>query len=127
VDNCAQAIALVGLRSGIAADVFNVVDDELPSSRKFLRLYKKNVRKFRSLYVPHVLSFLLCYVWEKYSAWSQGQLLPAFNRRRWHAYWKKTRYTNAKLKASTGWTQRVTTKEGLTRYFESCRAGGTHA
>lgn len=127
VDNCAQAIALVGLRSGIAADVFNVVDDELPSSRKFLRLYKKNVRKFRSLYVPHVLSFLLCYVWEKYSAWSQGQLLPAFNRRRWHAYWKKTRYTNAKLKASTGWTPRVTTKEGLTRYFESCRAGGTHA
>jgi len=127
VDNCAEAIALVGLQPGITADVFNVVDDDLPSSRKFLRLYKNNVRKFRSLYVPHVLSFLLCYVWEKYSVWSEGQLLPAFNRRRWHAYWKKTRYTNAKLKASTGWTPRVTTKEGLIRYFESCRTGSSHA
>ena len=127
VDNCAEAIALVGLSAGISGEVFNVVDDDLPTSRKFLRLYKKNVKKFRSVYVPHALSFFLCFVWEKYSAWSEGQLLAAFNRRRWHAYWKKTRYTNAKLKARTGWAPRVSTKQGLELYFDSCRGGSSDA
>jgi nucleoside-diphosphate-sugar epimerase len=127
VDNCAEAIALTGLRPGIGAEVFNVVDDNLPSSRKFLRLYKKNVRTFRSVYVPHAMSYLLCYLWEKYSVWSNGQLLPAFNRKRWHAYWKKTRYSNAKLKSRVGWAPRVSTAEGLERYFKSCRTEETRA
>src|SRR5208283_2259157 len=43
VDNCAEAIALAGLKPGADGQVFNVVDDDLPSSRKFLRLCKKNV------------------------------------------------------------------------------------
>ena len=55
VDNCADAIALAGLTRGVEGEVFNVVDDDLPSSRHFLRLYKQNVRRFRSLYVPHLL------------------------------------------------------------------------
>jgi nucleoside-diphosphate-sugar epimerase len=121
VDNCAEAIALAGLKKGIDGEVFNVVDDDLPSSRKFLRLYKRNVKSFTSLYVPHVLSYAFCYLWEKYSVWSAEQLPPAFNRRKWHAYWKKTRYSNEKLKIRVGWTPKVRTKEGLRRFFESCR------
>ncbi len=53
VDNCAEAIVLAGLTPGVDGQVFNVVDDDLPSSRQFLRLYKRNVRRFRSLYLPH--------------------------------------------------------------------------
>jgi len=121
VDNCAEAIVLAGLKPGVEGEVFNVVDDDLPSSRRLLRLYKRNVRPFRSLYVPHGLSYILCYVWEKYSHWSQGQLPPAFNRRGWHAYWKKTRYTNSKLKERLGWKPSVPPAEALRRYFESCR------
>src|SRR5206468_1089853 len=83
-------------------EVFNVVDDDLPSSRQFLRLYKQNVRRFISIYVPHVLSHALCCFWEKYSSWSEGQLPPVFNRRKWRALWKKTRYSNAKLKTRLG-------------------------
>ena len=48
VDNCADAIALAGLRPGVDGEVFNVVDDELPTSRQFLRLYKRNVSRFTS-------------------------------------------------------------------------------
>src|SRR6266851_7179810 len=59
VDNCAEAIALAGLKKGIDGEVFNVVDDDLPSSRQFLRLYKRNVRRFKSIYVPHVVSYAL--------------------------------------------------------------------
>lgn len=122
VDNCAEAIVLAGLVKGIDSEAFNVVDDDLPSSRRFLRLYKKNVRGFKSVYVPHLISHALCYLWEKYSDWSQGQLPPAFNRKRWYAYWKKTRYSNDKLKSRLGWTPRLSTDEGLRRYFEACRA-----
>src|SRR5437867_10716549 len=98
VDNCAEAILLAGFKKGVEGEVFNVVDDDLPSSRQFLRLYKQNVRRFISIYVPHVLSHALCCLWEKYSSWSEGQLPPVFNRRKWRALWKKTRYSNAKLK-----------------------------
>ncbi len=123
VDNCAEAIALAGLKQGVDGDIFNIVDDDLPSSRQFLRLYKKNVKHFTSLYVPHALSYALCCLWEWYSNWSEEQLPPAFNRRRWHAYWKKTSYSNEKLKSRLGWTPRVSLAEGLERYFESCRTG----
>jgi nucleoside-diphosphate-sugar epimerase len=123
VDNCADAIALAGLKRGIDGQVFNVVDDDLPSSRHFLRLYKRQVKHFKSLYVPHSMSYSLCYLWEKYSTWSRGQLPPAFNRKKWHAYWKKTCYSNEKLKRLVGWAPRVPTPEGLRRYFESCRNG----
>ena len=127
VDNCAEAIALAGLARGVDGEAFNVVDDDLPSSRRFLRLYKANVRQFHSLYVPHLVSYVLCYFWERYSNWSEGQLEPIFNRKAWHAAWKKTRYSNDKLKLRTGWLPRVSMADGLNRYFEACRGGGCDA
>jgi nucleoside-diphosphate-sugar epimerase len=127
VDNCAEAIVLAGLKNGVDGEVFNVVDDDLPSSRAFLRVYKQNVRSFTSLYVPHVVSYALCCLWEKYSNWSEGQLPPVFNRRAWHAYWRKTRYSNEKVKARLGWTPKVPTTEGFRRYFQSCRERGRRA
>jgi len=71
VENCAEAISLAGLVKGVDGEIFNVVDDDLPSSRQFLRQYKKNVRRFKSVYVPHVVSHVLCHLWEKYSQWSK--------------------------------------------------------
>lgn len=127
VDNCADAIVLAGVKPGVDGEVFNVVDDNLPSSRRFLHLYKRNVRHFKSIYVPRFASYLLCALWEKYSAWSEGQLPPAFNRRIWHAYWKKTRYSNEKIKKRLGWSPRVSCSEAFGRYFESCRAKSHNA
>ncbi len=127
VDNCAEAIVLAGLQRGVDTEVFNIVDDDLPSSRQFLRLYKKHVRRFSSLYVPHAVSYMLCYLWERYSSWSEGQLPPVFNRRKWHSQWKRTRYTNEKLKTGLGWTPRVPMTDALMRYFESCRKKRSYA
>jgi nucleoside-diphosphate-sugar epimerase len=127
VDNCADAIALAGLTRGVDGEIFNVVDDELPSSRRFLRLYKKNVKRFTSVYVPHAVSYLLCWLWERYSSWSEDQLPPVFNRSRWHANWRETRYSNQKLKARVGWTPKVSTSAGLVVFFEGCRQGERRA
>jgi|ERR1019366_1331351 nucleoside-diphosphate-sugar epimerase len=127
VDNCAEAILLAGLKRGVEGEVFNVVDDELLSSRQFLRQYKQSVKPFQSIYLPHAVSYALCYLWERYSSWSEGQLPPAFNRKDWQAAWKKTYYSNEKLKARLGWTPKVPTAEGLRRHFEACRERGDNA
>lgn len=124
VTNCAEAIVLAGLRQGVDGEVFNIVDDELPSSRAFLRLYKRRVKNFPSVYIPHALSYVLCYLWERYATWSKGQLPMAFNRRRWHTDWKKTRYSNKKAKERLGWIPEVSTSEGLSQFIECCRVGG---
>jgi len=117
VDNCADAIVLAGLKNDVDGQIFNVVDDDLPTSRKFLRMYKKNVRKFRSIYVPHSMSYFLCYLWEKYSQWSQGQLPPTFNRKAWESAWKGNTYSNEKLKKLLGWSPRVAFPEAAESYF----------
>lgn len=127
VDNCADAVALAGLMPGVDGEVFNVVDDNLPTSRDFLRLYKQHVRTFRSFYVPHAVSYLFCRLWEKYSVWSQGQLPPVFNSHRWHVEMKRTAYTNEKLKTRLGWKPIVSMEEGLRRFFQSCREQGSLA
>lgn len=127
VDNCADAIVLAGIVEGVDGEVFNVVDDNLPTSRQFLNLYKRNVRGFKSLYVPRTVSYGLCYVWERYAEWSEGQLPPVFNRRRWRTFWKKTRYSNEKLKRLVGWQPRIPTEEGFRRHFVACREGAGSA
>ena len=127
VDNCADAIVLAGITRGIDGEVFNVVDDDLPTSREFLRLYKRNVKRFRSFYIPRAASYVFCALWEGYSRWSEGQLPPVFNRSMWHAYWGGSRYSNAKLKTVLGWVPRVSTAEGLRRYVESLQGVAKHA
>jgi nucleoside-diphosphate-sugar epimerase len=118
VDNCADAIVLAGLIDGVEREVFNIVDDDLPTSRAFLRIYKRHVRSFRSLYIPYPLFHALCVLWEKYSRWSEGQLPPAFNRRRCAAYWKGNSYSNEKLKRMLGWAPKVSFDEAVRRFSE---------
>lgn len=122
VDNCASAITLAGFKRGVDGEVFNIVDDDLPSSRWLLQQYKKNVSAFPSVYLPHALSYALCSCWGWYAEWSHYQLPPAFNRSDWYATWKKTKYSNEKVKSRLGWTPSVSTTEGLRRHFEACRA-----
>jgi nucleoside-diphosphate-sugar epimerase len=122
VDNCADAIVLAATRPDVDGEVFNIVDDDLPSSRAFLRGYKRSVKNFRSIYIPHSVSYLACLIWEKYNKWSNGQLPSVFNRGTWRSSWKKTRYTNGKLKKILGWTQRIPTPTGLRLHYESCRS-----
>ena len=126
VDNCAEAIVLAGIRKSVNGEVFNIVDDYLPSSREFLRMYKKEVGGFKSIYVPYRVFYFFCYLWERYSKWSGGQLPPAFNRRRCAAYWKGNQYTNKKLKNLLGWEPKISFEEGTKRYFEYVKRNGKH-
>jgi nucleoside-diphosphate-sugar epimerase len=107
VDNCANAVVLAGLVPGIDGEVFNVVDDDLPTSRRFLWLYKRHAGWFPSVPVPYTVGYVMSSLWERLSSRSKGQLPPRFNRRRAAAEWKRHRYSNAKLKLMMGWTPEV--------------------
>jgi nucleoside-diphosphate-sugar epimerase len=124
VDNCAEAIVRAGLIAGVDGEAFNVVDDDLPTSRHFLRLYKQHVRSFPSVPVPYPVSYALSALWEKYSNWSEGQLPPRFNRRRAAAEWKRHRYSNQKAKQMLGWTPRVSLDD-VSRVFSARRERNT--
>jgi nucleoside-diphosphate-sugar epimerase len=116
VDNCAEAIVLAGLKPGVESEIFNVVDDELLSSRQFFNAYKK-VRPSFSVSVPYFLAYGISVLWERYSKWSKGQLPPAFNRRRCSAEWKGNRYSNQKLKERLDWKPKVSMKEAMAAFL----------
>jgi nucleoside-diphosphate-sugar epimerase len=121
VDNCAEAVVLAGLKKGIEGQVFNILDDDLPTSRQFLRLYKRHVRRFFSLPVPYALWRMFCSLWESYCRWSKGQLPPVFNPRTCAVSWKGNVYPNRKAKEGLGWRPRVPMREALLTFFEYMR------
>jgi nucleoside-diphosphate-sugar epimerase len=117
VENCAEAIVLAGLVKGAEGEVFNVVDDQLPTSRAFLRAYKQQVRHFWSVPIPYPAAYALCAWWEWYAKRSRGQLPPVFNRRMCAFAWKEHGYSNRKLRERLGWECRVPMQDALQRYF----------
>ena len=116
VDNCAEAIVLAGITPGVDGEIFNVVDDDLLTSREFLRAYRQQTSSF-SVSIPYPLTYGLCCLWEKYSTWSKNQLPPAFNRRRCAAEWKGNCYSNQKLKDRLGWRPKVNMTDAMTAFL----------
>jgi nucleoside-diphosphate-sugar epimerase len=116
VDNCAEAIAQAAIVPGINGEVINIVDDDLPRSKDFLRAFKKATGGPRSLHVPYAVFYWFSWLWEKYADWSNGQFGPVFNRRRCAAYWKGNQYSNAKAKRLLQWQPRVATAEGIEKH-----------
>ena len=53
VDNCAEAIVLAGLKPGVDGETFNVVDDDLITSKQLLTAYKSAAGPFFSIRVPY--------------------------------------------------------------------------
>lgn len=125
VDNCAEAIVVAGGAPLASADEsYNVVDDDVPTSRSYLRQYKKSVRKLRSISVPYPLLMMLSRMCESYHRRSHGQL-PAILTPYKSAYqWKGFCFTNQKLKG-LGWQPIVSTDEAMRLTFQSF--AGLHA
>jgi hypothetical protein len=74
--------------------------------------------------IPYQLFYFLCYLWERYSSYSEGQFPPVFNRRDCSFSWKGNRWSNRKLKERLGWRPEVPMNVALQRYFEFQKKGG---
>lgn len=117
VDNCADAIVLAGTTPEIEGQSFNIVDDDLPTSRQFLRRYKRAKNLKLSVPIPYCFAYLFSSLFERYSRWSKGQLPPVFNRRRCSAEWKAHKYENRRAKDLLKWTPKVPMQEAMRRYI----------
>jgi nucleoside-diphosphate-sugar epimerase len=121
VDNCAEAIAVTAADPRAAGEAYNVHDDDLITARRYLRLFKKNVRPLRSFFLPYTAVLVLSRLTQWYHHHSRGQLPLILTPYRVASLWKRQRYDNSKLKG-LGWKPIVPTEEGLRRTFAGLRA-----
>jgi nucleoside-diphosphate-sugar epimerase len=120
VDNCAEAIVVAALYPEANGQVYNVVDDDLVTSKQYLSLYKDRVKPVRSIPVPYSALMWGSRMVERYSQRSRGQLPAIFTPYKTRAMWGGNQFSNAKLK-SIGWRPLISTREGLERAFAAFR------
>jgi len=121
VDNSADALVLAATAPAAGGLTVNVHDDELPTCRQYLRRYRQQVRRLRTLPLPYPLLLLASTVVESYHRKSKGQLPAVITPYRARSLYVGRRFDNSRLK-SLGWRQAVTTDEGIRRTFESLRS-----
>jgi nucleoside-diphosphate-sugar epimerase len=120
VVNCAEAIVVAGTHSDAAGQVYNVHDNELPTAAQYLRAYKGNVKRIRSIRLPYFITRMLASSLEAYHRRSQGQLPAIITRYKAAAAWGGNTFSNAKLRA-LGWQQLVPTSEAMAATFQYLR------
>ncbi|MGH9374120.1 MAG: NAD-dependent epimerase/dehydratase family protein [Vicinamibacterales bacterium] len=120
VSNCAEAVVLAGTNSLLAAGAYNVVDDDLPTAAEYVRRYKKEVRPIRSIRCPFFAAMLLSKGVERWRV-SGGQIPRVLTPYRTASLWRGHRFDNGKLRRA-GWTQVVSTQDGLAGAFDDLRA-----
>jgi nucleoside-diphosphate-sugar epimerase len=117
VDNCAAAVVLSARDDAFPEGIFNVVDDDLPTSAEYLRLYRSHVGRLPSLRLPGFVADLLSKGVEHYHHYSKAQIPLFLTPYRVRSTWRSHAYSNAKLK-SLGWRQVVATREAIPHTLE---------
>jgi nucleoside-diphosphate-sugar epimerase len=125
VENCADAVALAALHAK-SGSAINVVDDDLPRCRDYLRRYCKEVRRLPVVPVPYSVLLLGSRILQSYSRRSLGQLPAMLTPYMVRSMFRPLRYSNAALK-SIGWTQRIPTAEGLRLTMSALAVGSSSA
>lgn len=115
VDNCAAAVWRAGLAERVDGEVFNVVDDDLPTTSQLLRMCRRAGHRVRSIWMPRPLIQPLAGAYEWYHEKSQGQLPGVITRYRTAAMWKPLTYVNEKAKSHLNWRPQTSFSEAFAR------------
>jgi nucleoside-diphosphate-sugar epimerase len=114
---------VVGSHDESWGGTYNVVDDDLPTSKELLREYRRRVKRIPYVTVPYRALLTMSTLVERYHRWSRGQLPAVFTPYKTKSLWKGNTFTNQRLK-SLGWRPIVSTEEGIRRTMASLRDGG---
>lgn len=121
VENCADAIVLAAASEASVGEVLNLVDDDLPSRRRYARELRRRVsRRPMVLWVPAPAVRLAATL----AGLTNGALFRGRARLPWflvpaklHAQVKPLCYGNEHVRAVTGWSPRYSLMEALDRSF----------
>ena len=119
VDNCAAAVKLAGFNAGIDGQIFNIVDDDLPTGRQVIRRYRKAGRKLRVIGIPQFATNWVARFNEWYSARTDQQIPAVLTRYRVQAMWKPLQYSNDRAKQQLGWYPSISFDEAFERTIAS--------
>jgi nucleoside-diphosphate-sugar epimerase len=115
VSNCADAICLAGIREAAVGETLNIVDDDLPTQRAFMRLYRKCGGPVgRAVRIPDWMFAAFVRMMERGNRMTKGNVPPVLSRYRAANVWKPLRYSNERAKEILGWTPRIGWVEGVT-------------
>lgn len=118
VDNCAEAMVLVGSHPDAPGEIVNVHDDDLVTAKQFLARYRQSAEPLKAVSLPKPLTRALAGGVKWYHERSKGHLPAAITPHMYRTVWAGNNFDNSKLK-SFGWRQTVSTEDGLSRYFAS--------
>jgi nucleoside-diphosphate-sugar epimerase len=110
--NCAEAVALAGTSQRFSRGAYNVVDEDLPTVAEYVRRYRRDVARIRSIRCPMFATMLLSKWVECWHLSSGGRAPLALTPYRTTTLWRGHRFDNGKLR-SAGWRQIVSTRDAL--------------
>lgn len=116
IDNCADAIVLVGEHPNTIGETYNIHDDDLVTANEFVRRYRREAEPLKVVKIPKPLGRGLARAVSWYHHYSKGQLPEVIDPYYFRVTWGGNRFSNRKLK-SLGWRPTVSTDEGLRRHF----------
>ena len=123
VENCAEAIVLTAERlaaepSRFAGQIINLVDDHLPTQRRYAEQVSAVIEAPKSIGVPWPVMRLLAGGLDRANdrlVGGQAKLPSFLVPDRLQARFKPLRYTNTKAKRLMGWSPRYSTAEAIHR------------
>ena len=127
VENCAEAIVMAAEAQAARGETFNVVDDDLPTQRQYLRAVLDRMQP-RPIVIPVSYSLMRLFaatVWQynqrilKGRAKIPGLFIPC----RFQARARPLVYTNRKIKKVLGWKPRYSLQAGLDRSVAAASSG----
>ena len=114
VENCAEAIVLAALKEGLGTEAFNIVDDESPTQKAYLKRYQALFGPIRNMLpLPYPLFLLACFCFERLHLISKGNFPGIFTPYKAKSMYRRFSYSNRKAKDLLGWQPVVSLEEGL--------------
>jgi len=113
VDNLVDALVAAGKLGDKARGIFNVVDEDYPTQRQFIGLYKKLTgERFFTIYMPQFLIFSMFWIMERavYLFFKKSIFLCY----KLSCVNKNVRHSMQRAKEALGWRQNVPFEKGLT-------------
>lgn len=114
VVNCADAFALAALNDSIGSQELNIVDDECPTQRQYIKMYEEVLGKIKhKIPLPYWAFWSVSLVFDILHTISGGKFPDTFSTYKVKSMYRTYTFSNDKAKRLLGWSPSVSLQQGL--------------